>query len=511
MNLSASSEPGAPPLLRMRGISKRFLGTAALRGVDFSAWAGEVHALMGENGAGKSTLMKILGAIHRADAGEIQLDGNTLHARTPKEVLAAGISLIHQELSLVPELTVAENIFLGAELTRGGVLLARRDMVAAADALLARLNAGFSARVRARELSIANQQLVEIARSLRCGGRVMVMDEPTAALSERESERLFGVIAQLRAAGAAIIYISHRMAEVERLADRVTVLRDGELVGTLEKKEISARRIVQLMVGRAPSELQERVRGAGANRVVLSVRGLGDGNRIREIDLDLCAGEVVGLAGLVGAGRSEIAQMLFGAAPTAAGVVKIDGEEVAMGSPARAMKLGVAYVPEDRKEQGLFPDLAAETNLTINLADRLSRAGVLRRRSLRASADAAVQAFDIRIRDLSTPSAFLSGGNQHKVLLARWLLLGPKILILDEPTRGVDIAAKEAIYRLIDEQAKRGMAVLLISSELAEIISLSDRVLVLREGRLVGMLDGRDEPITQEAVMDFATGVRACA
>lgn len=500
----------ALPVLEMLGISKRFFGTEALQGVDFLSWAGEVHALMGENGAGKSTLMKILAGELRADSGAIRLDGRRLAARNPREVLAAGITLIHQELSLVPELTVAENIFLGAEIRRGGVGLDRGRMAAVAEQLLGRLEAGFPPTARVAELSIANQQLVEIARSLRCESRVLVMDEPTAALSDRESERLFAVIAQLRAQGTAIIYISHRMAEVEKLADRATVLRDGKVAGTMARSEIRPRRIVQLMVGRPPQELYQRTARC-PGRVVLRARGLGDGGRIRDVDLEVRAGEVVGLAGLVGAGRTEVARLLFGANRAVTGTVEIEGQAVDVRTPAQAMRLGLAYVPEDRKEQGLFMALTPQANLTINLAAPTARGGsLLNHRRLRASAERAIRRFGIRVRDRLGPVLFLSGGNQQKVLLARWLLAEPRVLILDEPTRGVDIGAKGEIYRLIDELAGKGMALLLISSELAEIIALCDRVLVMREGRLMGELDGRGGAITQESVMDLAIGARAC-
>jgi len=506
------SDDSAParPLLEMLGISKRYFGVPVLREVDLRVWPGEVHALMGENGAGKSTLMKILAGIVRADAGTVRFDGNPLSTRSPGEVLRCGIALIHQELNLAPRLTVAENIFLGAETARFGCLLARRQMESAAQTLLTELDASFGPQVRVADLSIAERQLVEIARALRHRNRLLIMDEPTAALSERETARLFALINRLRAQGTAIVYITHRMAEVQQLADRVTVLRDGALVGVLARHEVEQEKIVGLMVGRALFDYRRRTDVARQpGRAILRAENVGDGRRVRGVNLVVRAGEVFGITGLVGAGRTEFARLIFGAEKMTEGRIELDGKSTRPRSPVHAMACGVAYLPEDRKEQGLFLQLSAAINLTINRAGPTSRFGVLNGVRLGAEGQRAAADFHVRAASLRTPARLLSGGNQQKLLLGRWLARTPKLLILDEPTRGVDIGAKREIYRLIDGFAERGMAVLVISSELPEIIALCDRVAVMREGRIAGLLDRNDgDDFCQKSMMAYATGVR---
>jgi len=494
------------PLLEMRGISKRFSGVHALIGVDFFAWAGEVHALMGENGAGKSTLMKILAGALNADSGEIRFDGRPFEAPSPGHALHAGIALIHQELSMVPHLSAAENIFLGSELRRG-CLLSRRRMEAAASELLRKLDANFPPAAIVGGLSVAEQQLIEIARALRHKSRLLVMDEPTAALSEHESMRLFTCIEQLRAEGTAIVYISHRMAEVTRLASRITVLRDGAVAGTLFRGQIEPRKIVHLMVGRTLEDFHRGGDRRKPGRTVFRARGIGDGRRVHSASVDVRAGEVVGVAGLIGAGRTELARLIFGADRATEGSVELNERPIRVRSPAKAMESGISYLPEDRKDQGLFLDLSVQTNLSINVAGLSSRLGVLNRRELRRQAVVAMAEFNVRADALDTRSRLLSGGNQQKVLLSRVLSTKPQLLILDEPTRGVDVGAKADIYRMIDDLASKGVAILLISSELPEIIALSDRVFVMREGRFVGILDRSLGEVTQEAVMARATGV----
>jgi len=491
----------------MRGITKRFFDTRVLQEVDLTLWPGEVHALMGENGAGKSTLMKILGGMLRPDAGRILFEGRPFSPANPGEVLRAGIALIHQELNLVPQLTVAENIFLGSEPRDRRRLVDRPRMLAGAARMLAELEAGFAPETRVADLSLAGQQLVEIARALHHESRVLVMDEPTAALSEREAVRLFGLIQRLRARGTAIVYISHRLPEVQAMADRVTVLRDGRLAGSLEKGRIESAEIIRLMVGRPLQDFYARGAGHRPERTVLRTTGVGDGRRVKAVDLDVRAGEVVGLSGLVGAGRTEFARLVFGAERATTGKIEFAGEEIQVRRPRDAMRRGIAYVPEDRKGQGLFLQLGALENLTINIAQDSARAGVLNGSKLRAAGEKAVGDFQVRLASLFAAVRQLSGGNQQKILVARWLSIAPRLLILDEPTRGVDIAAKNEIYRLIDRLAARGMAVLVISSELPEIIALCDRVFVMREGRTVGVLDRSGAGLTQEAIMAFATGV----
>ena len=498
----------ADPVLQMRGITKRFGGVTVLRGVDFAVRAGEVHALMGENGAGKSTLMKVLGGVFPPSEGSILLAGRPLIARGPTEVLRAGIALIHQEISLVPTLTVAENVLLGAE-PRHRIFrwVDRPRMREEAARLLASLDDRISPDALVAELSIAEQQVVEIARALRHDNRVLVMDEPTAALSEREAERLFALIIRLREQGVGIVYISHRMTEVERLADRVTVLRDGEHAGELTRGHFDRARIVALMVGRAIPELSPPSVAEAGQTPRLEIRGLSDSaGRVRSVDLRVGPGEIVGLAGLMGAGRSELARLVAGVDRRAVGHVLIDGKETHFADPRAALASGVAYLPEDRKSQGLFLQMSAGENMTMTLASPSARAGVLSPSTLRDYGERAVTAFGIRLAGLDQSARLLSGGNQQKLLFARALALNPRVLLLDEPTRGVDVGAKQEIYRKIVETAATGVAVVVISSELPELLLLCPRIAVLHEGRLAGVLNRAKDDVTQETLMALATG-----
>lgn len=497
----------ADPILEMRGIVKRFGGVTVLRGVGLRVHASEVHALMGENGAGKSTLMKILGGVHAPTEGTMHCQGRLFEPADPGAVLRAGIALIHQEISLVPHLTVAENLLLGDEPRNRFRGIDRAAMLKRARELLARLDDRIDPLARVETLSIAEQQVVEIARALRHQARVLVMDEPTAALTEREAARLFDLIEQLRSQGTALIYITHRMAEIERLADRVTVLRDGEIAGTLERNAIDRQRIISLMVGRPLFDHPDRSIVRERGRCVLRAASLSDvAGRVRQVSLDVHAGEIMGLAGLMGAGRSEFARMVAGIDPIGDGSLEIEGRPVKFSSPLAAIRAGIAYLPEDRKSQGLFLQLGADENITVNLAGPTSAGGVLRKALLRSHAQGAVNAFSIRLAELSQPSRLLSGGNQQKLLFARSLSLKPRLLILDEPTRGVDIGAKQEIYRKIEAIADEGVALLVISSELPELLALCDRIGVLHEGRLTGVLDRRREALTQESIMSLATG-----
>jgi ribose transport system ATP-binding protein len=500
------------PVLEMRGISKSFHGVPALHNVQLTVFPGEVHALMGENGAGKSTLMKILAGAYIADAGEIQINGKPVRISDPGEARNTGITLIYQELNVAPNLTVAENIFMGKERLQGWAFLNRDGMRQEADAILQNLGASFNADTIVSRLSIAEQQQVEIARALKDNSRILVMDEPTAALSDRETDRLFEIIRRLRDDGIAIIYISHRMEEVYSLADRVSVLRDGEYVGTLERGEISSERLVQMMVGRSLKDFYEHTTTGRAERngsPLLRVVGLTDGHKIKPASLDLYAGEVVGLAGLVGAGRTELARLIFGADPKTGGEIYLNGERLKITRPTDAIAAGIGYVPEDRKDLGLFLEMSSRKNITMNVLGEGGNSGVMNLRYLHQLADQAVDQLSIRLSSPAIRAIDLSGGNQQKLLLARWLAIKPKVLLLDEPTRGVDIGAKSEIYRIISDLAANGVAILMISSELPEILGMSDRVLVMREGRLVGELTKADgTAITQEAIMAYATGIR---
>ncbi|MDT7950392.1 MAG: sugar ABC transporter ATP-binding protein [Acetobacteraceae bacterium] len=504
------------PLLEMRGISKTFPGVKALNGVDLRAWGGEVMSIMGENGAGKSTLMKILSGAYQADpGGEILIDGKPVAITDPIAAKRFGISIIYQELALAPNLTVAENIFLGHEPSRFG-MIDRGAMERDCAPVLERLGAPFTPKTPVGTLSIAEQQLVEIARALHAQSRILVLDEPTTALSARETERLFALIRQLRADGIALLYISHRMAEIYELSDRVSVLRDGTYVGTLDRDNLSADALVKMMVGRDLSSFYTKDHAAAAERgnVVLEVRGMTDGGRrVQPCSFVLHRGEVLGIAGLVGSGRTELARLIYGADRKTGGQIVLDGDPVDITQPSDALGHGLAYLTEDRKALGLFLDLSCGTNINVGVIQRDAKAGgTLDLRAAKRRSEQAFAAMRVRAASPAVTVGSLSGGNQQKVLLSRWLEIGPKVLILDEPTRGVDIGAKSEIYRIIDELAQRGIGIIVISSELPEIIGVCDRVLVMREGRIAGEVGGPGgEPITQENIMTYGTGISVAA
>ena len=498
--------------LEMRGISKTFPGVRALRDVSLTAYAGEVLALMGENGAGKSTLMKVLsGAYHADPGGEIIVEGKPATIGNPQAARALGIAIIYQELALAPNLTVAENIHLGDEIARPGGRLDRRAMNEACRPVLERLGTPFRPDTLVAGLSIAEQQLVEIARALHRRSRILVLDEPTTALSSRETDRLFALVRQLRTDGIALIYISHRMAEVYELADRVTVLRDGASAGTLSREELNPDAIVRMMVGRDLSSFYVKDHKANAARdIVLEVRDLTDGRRVLPSSFTLYRGEVLGLAGLVGAGRTELARLIYGADRATGGSVILDGRPLTIASPKEALDAGIAYLTEDRKGLGLFLDMSCSENINLGVIERDARGGViLDLAHARKRAGDAFRGLRVRAASPAVQVGSLSGGNQQKVLIARLLETNPKVLILDEPTRGIDVGAKSEIYRLIDDLAKRGLGVLVISSEMTEIVGICDRVLVMREGTLAGVVGGEGRPITQEAIMAYAAGIAA--
>ncbi|WP_026782216.1 sugar ABC transporter ATP-binding protein [Pleomorphomonas koreensis] len=505
------SAPEQTPILEMRGITKTFPGVKALAGVELTVYPGEVHALMGENGAGKSTLMKILSGAYRADpGGEIRINGEVIHIDGPLSAKTKGIAVIYQELSLSPNLTVAENIYLGRELSVGGQV-DRVRMRAECKGVLDRLGASFGPATIVSTLSIAERQMVEIARAIHANARILVMDEPTTALSSRETDKLFDLIRTLRADGLAIIYISHRMAEVYELADRCSVLRDGAYVGTLLRDELKAETLVKMMVGRDLSKFYKKDHDAQGSRgeVILSVRDMSDGHRVRGCSFDLHRGEVLCLAGLVGSGRTELARLIYGADGRKSGTVLLDGKPIDVHRPIQAVDSGIVYLTEDRKGQGLFLDMTVQENINLQVIGRdARRGGVLDLRKARSRALDAIKALSIRVAGPVVEVGSLSGGNQQKVLLSRLLETRPRVLILDEPTRGVDIGAKSEIYRIIDDLVKAGVGVLVISSEMPEVVGIADRVLVMREGYIVGEVGGTTGiAITQENIIALAAGL----
>ncbi len=491
------------PLLAARGIDKAFAGVRALRGVDFELQRGEVVAVVGENGAGKSTLMKVLAGVHRPDAGTIALDGETVSLESPAGAIAAGIALIHQELSLCDNLTVAGALFLGAELRRGPFLRARA-MADAARPLLARLSLDVSPHAAVASLSPGQKQLLEIARALRQRARVIIMDEPTSSLTRGEVERLFAVVRDLRAAGAGIVYITHRLGEVRTIADRVVGLRDGANSGALAASDATHERLVALMVGRT---LQHTVRTPHApGPAVLEVRGLRTAAfPAATVDFTVRAGEVVGIAGLLGAGRTEILRAMFGADRAAGGDVVVGGTVLRGHGPARASACGLVLLPEDRAHQGLLLALSIASNLSL---PTLRRRGVRVDRRYEAELAArSIRELAIAAHGPAQVAATLSGGNQQKVVLGKWLAAAPKVLLLDEPTRGVDVGARAEIYARLHALAGAGLAVVFVSSELEEVLALADRVLVVRAGAIAGEL-GRDR-MSEEAIMLLATAAEA--
>lgn len=498
------------PVLEMQDISKTFGAVKALTNVSLRAYGGEVHALMGENGAGKSTLMKILSGAYTSDrGGEVKVAGSVMPTGNPKVAKAHGIAVIYQELSLAPNLTVAENIFLGNERASRGIVN-RAAMRHETQPILDRLGLDFGPSTRVASLSLGERQMVEIARALSSNARIIVMDEPTTALSSRETERLFEVIAALKKDNIAIIYISHRMEEVYRLADRCSVLRDGQYIGTLEKDEISAERLVSMMVGRELSTFYTKAHHPDFKEddVVLRVEDLGDDRKVKHCSFTVHRGEVLGIAGLVGSGRTELARLIYGADKPTSGRVLIDGAEVTPKSPSEALDRGIVYLTEDRKALGLFLEMSISDNINMCVMEEdAAVAGIRDFTQARKRSDKAFGALSIKAPSPMVTVGSLSGGNQQKVLLARLLEAKPRVILLDEPTRGVDVGAKSEIYRLIDELADQGLPIVMISSELPEIIGVADRVLVMREGEIAGEMTSRsDAPIRQEAIMHLSTG-----
>jgi ribose transport system ATP-binding protein len=488
----------------MEGIAKRFGGVPALSGVDFTAEAGEVIGLIGENGAGKSTLMKILGGIHHADAGSVRIDGRPAHIASVSDATRLGIAFVHQELSVFENLDIAGNVFLGREPRRAGLLLDRARMQRDTAPILRRVGLDLDPATPLSGLSLAQRQLVEIAKSLSLDARLIIMDEPTSSLTLGEAERLLAIIADLAAHGHTVVYISHRLKELTACCGRAVVLRDGRNVGSLAGAELTHRNLVRLMVGRDLPPAPQRILPAGGAGGLI-IRGLRTAAwPAHSIDLELRRGEVLGMAGLVGAGRSEVARALFGIDPMRAGTLVLDGRPLRVRNPRDAIAAGFALVPEDRKLAGLVLEMAIRENVTMATLHRHARHGLINGASERLAAAASITELGIRTASPELRASSLSGGNQQKVVLAKWLATAPQLIILDEPTRGVDVGAKQEIYALMRTLAAAGAAVLMISSDMEEVIGQSDRVAVMHEGALSGILSGAG--ITEEAVMQLAVG-----
>ncbi|WP_226579894.1 sugar ABC transporter ATP-binding protein [Acuticoccus sediminis] len=493
------------PLVEMRGIEKRFPGVHALKGVQFELRPGEVHALMGENGAGKSTLMKILSGIYQRDGGDILIDGTPTEIDSPRTAQTLGLSIIHQELSLMNDLTVAQNIFIGREPRRRFGRLDEPALNRAAAGIFERLNLHLDPRTQVGTLTIARQQLVEIAKALSYRSRVLVMDEPTAALNDREIDELFIIIRQLRDEGAGIVYISHKMDELKRIADRVTVMRDGATVGTVSAAETPVAEIIRMMVGRELDSETLQIPDLSAAPDLLEVRGLNRGREIRDVSFSVRKGEILGFAGLMGAGRTEVARAVFGADRRDSGEILVHGKKVEIRAPYDAVAAGIGYLSEDRKHFGLATGMDVRANIAMASMERFtSRTGALDERAMRETAQDYIRRLGIRTPSDRQEVRLLSGGNQQKVVIAKWLLRDCDVLIFDEPTRGIDVGAKSEIYRLLADLAAEGRAIIVISSELPEILRLSHRIAVMCEGRLTGILPGGAET-TQEDIMRLAT------
>ncbi len=500
---AVAAKPPSPaePVVSLVEASKAFAGVHALREVSLELFAGETHALVGENGAGKSTLIKLLAGVHQPDGGQLQIGGEPVFLSGPGDAAHRGIAVIYQEPTLFPDLSVAENVFIGRQPLRPGRRIDHRAMDRAVNEVFARLGVRIDPERIARGLSIAEQQLVEIAKALTRSARVLIMDEPTAALSPIEVQRLFRVVEALRSEGAAVVFVSHRLAEVFEICQRVTVLRDGQRTLSRPLEGLSETDLIRAMVGR--DVLTEAHEQHAPSRTVLEVQRLTREGVFRDISFEVGAGEVVALAGLVGSGRTEVARAIFGVDRYDAGTVRIDGQKLKRGSPTAAMSAGVGLVPEDRRQQGLVMEQSLARNIALASLRKLRRAGVIRARTEREFATDWAKRLQVRYSRVTAPVSTLSGGNQQKVVLAKWLARKPSLLIVDEPTRGIDVGTKSEVHRLISQLARDGVAVLVISSELPEVLTVADRVLVMREGQLVAGLTR--EQATEEAIIAAGT------
>jgi len=489
-------------VLELNNITKRFGGVEVLHGVSFTLRQGEVHALLGENGAGKSTLIKVITGVHQPDGGEIYLNGKRVHFNDTLESRQAGIAAIYQELSLCPDLNVAENIFLGRQPTAIGGRIDWRKLYSEADRLLTSLGVHLDLKTKARNLSIAQMQSVEIARAFSLNARILIMDEPTSSLTLDEVDELFGLVRRLRDEGAAIIFISHRLEELFEVADRVTVLRDGSYVDTRAVKDVSRDELIRLMVGRTISNLFPK-QEVEPGEMALKVEHLSRTGTFEDISFELHRGEILGMAGLVGAGRTNVARALFGVEPPTSGTIQIDGRQVEITSPQQAINLGLAYVPEDRQLHGLIPAMDITSNISLPILKEYSRRGWLQDKAERTAAFSAARQMEVRANSIWQIARTLSGGNQQKVVLAKWLSTKPRILILDEPTRGIDVGTKAAVHALMSKLAAEGIAILMISSELPEVLGMSDRIIVMHEGQMTGHFTRAEA--TQEKIILAAT------
>jgi inositol transport system ATP-binding protein len=489
-------------LVEMRGITKRFPGVLALDNVQLKLRPGLVHSLMGENGAGKSTLMKILAGVYTLDEGTILLDGEEVKIESPRDGLANGISMIHQELMFVPELTAAENIYLGRELRTKSGLVSKKLMIDEAQKVFDRWNISINPAAQMKTLSVAQAQMVEIAKAIAFESKIIIMDEPTSAITEREVERLHNIIRQLREAGTAVIYITHKMDEVFAISDEITVFRDGTWVATEKAASMNRDKLIALMVGRELNQLFPKV-DAKIGEVVLEVESLNRGHLVKNVSFSVRRGEILGFAGLMGSGRSEVLETLFGIYPAESGVVRVKGKEVKIREPHQAIEAGIGLLTEDRKKTGIMGVLSVRENMSIAALDRFTLGGLLRRKQIDEVCEDQRQALALKTPSLDQLIQNLSGGNQQKVLISRWLLTDPDILIIDEPTRGIDVGAKSEIHRLMSELAGQGKAIIMVSSEMPEVLGMSDRIVVMCEGNLVGEISRKEA--TQEKIMELAT------
>nr|WP_315849564.1 sugar ABC transporter ATP-binding protein [uncultured Rhodoferax sp.] len=492
-------------LVSVQNLSKSFPGVRALDGVRFDLMPGEVHALMGENGAGKSTLMKILAGVYRKDSGEVLLDGKPVEIESPAHAQSLAIGIIHQELHLMGHLTAAQNIFLGREPRKAaGLLLDEGQLNRDAQALFDRLNLQLAPTTTIGDLTVARQQMVEIAKALSHKSRVLIMDEPTAALNNAEIEELFRIIRQLKEEGVGIVYISHKMDEIQRIADRITVMRDGAYIATVPAATTPMAEVIAMMVGRKLDVTEKQIPDTSANEVLLDVRGLNRGRAIRDVSFSVRRGEILGFAGLMGAGRTEVARAVFGADAIESGEVRVGGKVIRLTSPEDAVQAGIGYLSEDRKHFGLATGMDVESNITLPSLKRWLTWGMfLNQSAIRSIGEQMVQKLRIKTPSLTQTARLLSGGNQQKVVIAKWLVQDCEVLIFDEPTRGIDVGAKSEIYKLLNDLAAQGRAIIVISSELPEVLLLSHRIVVMCEGRITGEVRG--DEATQESLMALAT------
>ncbi len=495
-------------MLILDKITKSFSKNTVLRDVGFDVRAGEIHALVGENGAGKSTLMKIISGLEHADSGHVHVDGEKMHHTTPHAAILSGINLIHQELNIAQNITVAENIFLGFEKRIGGFLKNTRAMNAEAQTCLNALGADFQATDIAGTLTMGQQQQIEIAKALVHKGKIIILDEPTSSLSEKESHKLFEILKSLRKKNVAIIYISHRMNEIYELADRVTVLRDGNYIGTLEKEEITNDAVITMMVGRPLENFYTKDAVHTETSQSFEVRNV-SGSGMQNLNFSARCGEVLGFAGLIGAGRTEFIRLICGIDPMESGEILLNGEPLHITSPIDAMKHGIVYLPEDRKKQGLFLDMSCGMNIAINKISDTASCGVLKKKEIDALVQKNIEAYQIKLAHPTALASSLSGGNQQKLLIARLVSISPRVIFLDEPTRGVDVATKMEIYKLMHQMSRQGAIVIFISSDLPEVIGVAHRVIVMHEGAITGELSG--DEISQERIMKHATGLERVA